>query len=168
MKNYRDLSIDELRQLEQMYPTTPNRELRKKFGITANGLYKLSNTYGWKKSINSVHMASKVVLTEEQIQWIITHYENTSNLEIVNKFGIGEAALRRIAKQHGLTKSKQFLRKIQLDAIVTSRRVCMSHGIYAENTERLQSAIQEKIAKGERVGFEKGVNNRSFSANTAS
>ena len=113
-------------------------------------------------------MASKVVLTEEQIQWIITHYENTSNLEIVNKFGIGEAALRRIAKQHGLTKSKQFLRKIQLDAIVTSRRVCMSHGIYAENTERLQSAIQEKIAKGERVGFEKGVNNRSFSANTAS
>lgn len=52
-------------------------------------------------------------LTEKKQKWIITHFKNTKNDEIMRKFGISHSALHRFAREHGLKKTKQFQKKCQ-------------------------------------------------------
>lgn len=52
-------------------------------------------------------------LTEKEIAWIIRHFKHTRNDEIMSKFGISHSTLHRIAREHGLKKTKQFMIKTQ-------------------------------------------------------
>jgi hypothetical protein len=60
-------------------------------------------------------------LTDKQKKWIITHFKNTKNDEIMMKMGINHSALHRFAREHGLKKTKQFQRKCQLEASRVAR-----------------------------------------------
>lgn len=60
-------------------------------------------------------------LSEKQQKWIITHFKNTKNDEIMRKFSMSHSALHRFARENGLKKSKQFQRKCQLAAANAGR-----------------------------------------------
>jgi hypothetical protein len=117
-------------------------------------------------------------LTEKQKKWIITHFKNTKNDEIMQKVGITHSALHRFAREHGLKKTKQFQRKCQLAAsqagrlankknnwppkgyvIPKSRENCFKPGVTPEqrlgkkrNQQRImkQSASRKKLIAAEK------------------
>lgn len=55
-------------------------------------------------------------ISEKDLEWIKTHYKHTKNADIMEKFGISDGSLHRLAREFGLTKSKQFLKKVQTEA----------------------------------------------------
>lgn len=67
-------------------------------------------------------------LTEKELAWVIRHYKHTKNEEIMEKFELSHSSLHRIAREHGLTKSRHFMKKTQDEAQVAAaeshRRNC--------------------------------------------
>ena len=55
-------------------------------------------------------------LTEKELAWLTRHYKHTKNEDIMAKIGISHSSLHRIAREQGLTKSKQFITKMQTQA----------------------------------------------------
>lgn len=62
-------------------------------------------------------------MTEEQQKYIIRHFKNTKNDELMAKLGINHSELHRFARAHGLKKTKQFQRKCQANATAKAREV---------------------------------------------
>lgn len=58
----------------------------------------------------------KVEITDQQKEWIIKHFCHTKNQDIKDKFGLTDGWLHRFARENGLKKTKQFLRKCQKNA----------------------------------------------------
>ena len=163
MRNYRDLSEDEIKEIGELFPYTPNRELSAKFDISPDTLRKkIAKPRGWVKTATSHQMASKVVLTEKQEQWIIRHFKHTRNSDIVQKFGIGESTLRRLAVKHGLKKSARYLAKTRELNVAKSVVIMKQYGVLEENRERAKLQWEERKATGKphNVGFQKGVTHK--------
>lgn len=154
MRNYRELTDEELLELERLYPVTPNRTLAKQFDISVDGLQDyVAHPRGWKKDRKAVligNLGGKP-LTEKQEAWILRHYRNTKNQDIMEKFGIGESTLHRFAREHGLKKSKHFMKKMQAAATAAAYEVCRDYGIYEESSRRQTQLMAEMRAKGERI-----------------
>lgn len=55
-------------------------------------------------------------LTDRQTAWLIRHFKHTKNDDICAKLGISTSYLHRLAREYGLTKTRQFMRKMQLAA----------------------------------------------------
>lgn len=62
-------------------------------------------------------------LTDKQKKWIIAHFRNTKNDEIMQKIGIKYSSLHRFAREHGLKKTRQFQRKCQAATAEAARLV---------------------------------------------
>lgn len=58
----------------------------------------------------------KVVLTEYGEKYLRNHFPNTRNEVLMEKMGISFSTFHRLARQLGLTKTKQFMRKMQANA----------------------------------------------------
>lgn len=94
---------------------------------------------------------SKITLTPEQERWLVAHFKHTKNEEIGERLGISQSSLHRFARELGLTKTKQFMRKVQKN---TSERAKASHlmnGTYPPKGYR--------IPRSEEFQFKKGVTN---------
>ena len=55
-------------------------------------------------------------INERQVLWLKKHFKHTKNDEICAKLGISTSYLHHLARQYGLKKSKQFMKKAQLNA----------------------------------------------------
>lgn len=53
----------------------------------------------------------KITLTPEQERWLVAHFRHTTNPEIARRLGISETTMHRFARELGLTKSRQHMRK---------------------------------------------------------
>lgn len=58
----------------------------------------------------------KIILTPEQEQWLIRHFKHTKNDEIMSRLSLTHSALHRFARELGLKKSPQFMKKCQTTA----------------------------------------------------
>lgn len=162
MRNYRTLDEAEFRELERLYPTTTNRELSKMFNISVDAIQdRFAKVHGWKKdpSIYAGNRGGKS-LTDKQVKWIVNHYQHTKNNDILKKFGIGESTLHRIARKHGLKKSRQFMKKMQAEVTEEARKTCEAFGLYDELAERMQKEMTEAYKHGRRSFFRKGESNK--------
>ncbi len=133
MRNYRELTTEEVEQLQMLYPVTTNRQLAQMFDISIDAIQdRFAKPLGWRKDRKAVQIGSRggKSLTEEQTQWIIKHYKHTKNRDIQERFGIGESTLHRLARKHGLKKSKQFARKVQREneERPSAKTACASNG----------------------------------------
>lgn len=61
-------------------------------------------------------------LSERETKWFISHYKNTRNDEIQVKLNITYSALHRLARQYGLKKTRQFMKKTQAEATEKARQ----------------------------------------------
>lgn len=96
---------------------------------------------------------TKIVLPEAQQRWLIEHFKHTKNDVIMVRLGLSHSTLHRIARELGLKKSRQFMKKCQAAAAQKGYEVCVSTGIYA--------ALKGKQPPNSKSNcFKKGVNNR--------
>lgn len=56
-------------------------------------------------------MGKKIELTEKQLDWLMTHYSDTKNQDICERFNISKWTLLLIRKQYNLSKSEEFIAK---------------------------------------------------------
>lgn len=153
-RNYRELTDEEIRQLEDLYPVTTNRELSRRFGISVDALQDfIAYPRGWKKDLKALRIGNRNgrTLTEKETQWIIRHYQHTKNEDIMQKFGIGESALHRIARKHGLKKSRQQMKKTQQEATQAAWQACKDYGVYEEASRRMTEKMKAMSARGEYI-----------------
>lgn len=61
-------------------------------------------------------------LSERETKWFISHYKNTRNDDIQVKLNITYSALHRLARQYGLKKTRQFMKKTQAEATEKARQ----------------------------------------------
>lgn len=163
-RNYRTLNDEELQELEMLYPTTPNRLLSRQFSISVDALMDyVAKPRGWKKDRKATQIGNRGgrSLTEKETQWIIRHYKHTKNDDIMAKFGIGESTLHRLARKHGLRKSRQQMKKTQLAATDAAYEACRRYGIYEETARRMREKMLAMSARGEHIpgSFVSGVTN---------
>ncbi len=167
-RNYRDLCEKEIAELEVLYPITPNRDLARRYNISVDALQDyVAYPRGWKKDRKAVLVGSRNgrSLTEKQIGWIIRHYQNTKNEDIMQKFGIGESTLHRVARKHGLKKTKQFIKKCQQNATDLARVTCERYGVYEANAEYARKQWVKRKESGEPMSkwnvFQHGESNKT-------
>ena len=161
MRNYRDLTTSELKELISLYPTTTNRELSRRFDISVDAIQDhVAAPRGLKKDRKAVLVGNRggYSLSEEDTAWIIKHYKHTKNADIMARFNIGESTLHRCARKHGLKKSKAFMKKAQRENAENGYEVCLDHGVYEQNAEYTRKQWEEwkKLPRdqwpGRRVG----------------
>lgn len=156
-RNYRELTLSEIEKLKELYPTTTNRELSKMFGISVDAIQdRFAYPGGWKKENFKQGSRGGRSLTEKQIAWIVKHYKHTPNYDIMDKFGIGESTLHRIARKHNLAKSKQYMKRIANENNANAMSTCRRYKVYEDSAARARQQWCERKERGETCGFEKG------------
>lgn len=167
MRNYHELTDEEVQQLEQLYPVTPNRRLSQMFGISLDTILNhFARPRGWQKDQTAIKHATHGTyhsLTEREVQWIVRHYHNTRNGDIIAKYGIGESTLHRVARKHGLKKTDRFMRKMHREALAHSQAAFREHGERERAAERARQQWAERKRTGDYggVGFQKGESNKT-------
>lgn len=162
MRNWRELTEEEIAEMGRLYPTTTNRELMQMFDVSRETITdRLAPMHGWVKANYKIGDRGGRRLTEKETEWIIKHYKHTKNNDILFKFGIGESTLHRLARKHGLTKSRQFMQKQQKINADAGYKACEEYGIYEESRKRAVEQWKKLKAEGKSLGFKKGENNRS-------
>ena len=164
-RNYRELTEIEIAELGRLYPVTTNRELSRRFGISVDALQDyVAKPRGWKKDRKAVLIGNRGgrQLTEKEVGWIVRHYQHTKNADIMEKYGIGESTLHRVARKHGLKKSRQQMKKTQANATEAAHQACKDYGIYEETRVRMRRKMQDLKSRGERIpgSFMPGESNR--------
>lgn len=149
MRNYRDLTPHEVERLKDEYPITANRRLAIRYGVSIDGISKLAKNLGWKKDRSSVCTGScgGHTPTSEEEAWIVQHFPNTPNPEIMQRIDIAERTLYRIARRYGLKKDKRYLSRMRRANLKEASRKCKELGVYMENAERAKIMWQKTKVK---------------------
>lgn len=156
-RNYRELTLSEIEKLKELYPTTTNRELSKMFGISVDAIQdRFAYPGGWKKENFKQGNRGGCSLTEKQIAWIVKHYKHTPNYDIMDKFGIGESTLHRIARKHNLVKSKQYMKRTANENNANAMSTCRRYKVYEQNAEYARRQWKQWKEEGISHGFKKG------------
>lgn len=171
MRNYRELTTDELAELERLYPITTNRELQRMFDVSKTSIQKfIAYPKGWKKDRKAVAGGGtrKPALDEKGLAWLKKHFQHTRNIDIMDRLNIGESQLHRYARQYGLKKSRQYLKKMNLKSRDASADVSQRYGVWEENSRRAKRQWECAKAQGKQFGgFRPGESNKTrFSART--
>ena len=93
-----------------------------------------SSTSGWTVTISTsstdMGKTEKIELTPEQERWLKAHFRHTRNEDIGERLGISQSSLHRFARELGLTKTRQFMRKQQRNAADRARESHLRNGTY--------------------------------------
>lgn len=92
----------------------------------------------------------KIVLTPEQESWLKNHFKHTKNDDIAHRLGISVRSVNRIAKSMGLEKSRQFIRKTQLEAANKANESHRRNGTYPPKSYIIPRSEEFRFRKGER------------------
>lgn len=166
MRNYKELSDEEVEQLERLYPVTPNRRLSQMFGVSVDAIIDhFARPRGWQKDQSAIKLATHGTyheLTEREEQWIVRHYHNTRNGDIMEKYGIGESQLIKVRRKYGLKKTDHFMRRMRREAVANSQVAFREHGESQRAAERAREQWAERKRTGDygNVGFKKGESNK--------
>ena len=91
----------------------------------------------------------KVIMTPEQERWMVTHFKHTKNDEIMERFGWSHSALHRFARKLGLTKTKQFMKKVQANTAAKAKESHLRNGTYPPKGYIIPRSEEFWFKKGE-------------------
>lgn len=101
----------------------------------------------------------KITLTPGQERWLVAHFKHTTNQEIVERLGISETTMHRFARELGLTKSRQHMRKTQRNAADKAKESHIRNGTYPPKGYRIPRSEEFQFKAGvtpvERLGKRK-------------
>ena len=92
----------------------------------------------------------KIVLTPDQEKYLKNHYKHTKNADLSDRLGISVRSVNRIAKSMGLEKSRQFIRKTQLEAANKANESHRKNGTYPPKGYIIPRSEEFWFKKGER------------------
>lgn len=92
-----------------------------------------------------------IILTEKQEAWLQKHFKHTKNEDIAIKLDVSLRSVSRLARQRGLTKSPQFIRKCQNEAMKKAHEVNLRNGNYPPKGYRIPNSEKYYFKKGERI-----------------
>lgn len=95
----------------------------------------------------------KIELTEKQRAYLAKHFKNTKNKDLAEKLGIGLRSVVRIGREMGLTKTKQFMRKMQANSCAHMAE--SNRRMKVENPERY-AELREIGLRNLKAGWQKG------------
>ena len=78
-------------------------------------------------------------LTDRQIKWLKNHFKHTKNDDICAKLGISTSYLHRLAREYGLTKTRQFMHKMQANATALAKIAIANEDEAAKERRRQQA-----------------------------
>lgn len=90
----------------------------------------------------------KVILTEEQRQWLTIHYADTSNADCAAYCGCGWRTIVRKARAMGLRKSREFMVAASLRGVETMRSMNKGEGNQGK-VNLLKYGVPYRFKKGE-------------------
>lgn len=94
----------------------------------------------------------KIEITERQMRWLLAHYKHTKNDAICERLGCSLSWLHRMAREHGLKKTKQFMRTTQAAAAAAAQVAI------ANETEEQKERRRQQARQNAKVFFKPGVN----------
>ena len=92
-----------------------------------------------------------IVLTDEQEAWLQKHFKHTKNEDIAKRLGVSPRSVNRLAEKRGLTKSRQFIRKTQIDAAAAANKSHRINGTYPPKGYHIPNRENGYFKKGERT-----------------
>lgn len=81
----------------------------------------------------------KIVLPDVQIKWLKKHFKHTKNDVIRERLGLSHSTLHRIARELGLKKTRQFMKKMQLAASAAGKAAIEAEDEAAKERRRQQA-----------------------------
>lgn len=123
----------------------PRKLIAEKFGITVKAVEHI--LYDKPRYV----IGTGTQLDESQLKWFIKHYKHTKNDDIVAKLNISHASLHRLARQHNLKKSKNFMRKTQLEAMAKAKESHEINGTYPPKGYEIPKSDIARFKKGEGI-----------------
>lgn len=93
--------------------TMPRTELKAELGECWRTIYRFADELGLKKDYTP---RNKIRLSDEELDYLVKHFPGTENDELMVKLNISHSTLHRLARKYGLKKSKQYLRKVQVES----------------------------------------------------
>lgn len=91
-----------------------------------------------------------IILSEKQEAWLIKHFKHTKNEEIAEKLGVSLRSVNRLAERRGLTKSKQFMKKCQLETVAAANRSHRLNGTYPPKGHKIPNREATQFKQGVR------------------
>lgn len=91
-----------------------------------------------------------IILTDQQEAWLQKHFKHTKNEDIAKKLGVSPRSVNRLAEKRGLTKSRQFIRKTQIDAAAAANKSNRINGTYPPKGYQIPNKEKGYFKKGER------------------
>lgn len=91
-----------------------------------------------------------IILTDQQEAWLLKHFKHTKNEDIAKKLGVSPRSVNRLAEKRGLTKSRQFIRKTQLDAAAAANKSNRINGTYPPKGYQIPNKEKGYFKKGEK------------------
>ena len=102
---------------------------------------------------------NKIVLSAEQLAWLETHFADTKNKVITERLGISETTLHRLAREMGLTKTKEFFLQCQRGAAEAAKRWWLVNEHTRPRRKLPSCLVQYQYRKGDkpwdRIGRER-------------
>lgn len=92
-----------------------------------------------------------IVLTDEQDAWLRKHFKHTKNADIAQRLVVSARTVGRLAKERGLTKSKQFIRKCNDEATTKMHQANLDNGRYPPKGYVIPNREVGQFKKGERI-----------------
>jgi hypothetical protein len=91
-----------------------------------------------------------IILTDQQEAWLQKHFKHTKNEDIAKKLGVSPRSVNRLAEKRGLTKSRQFIRKTQIDAAAAANKSNRINGTYPPKGYQIPNKEKGYFKKGEK------------------
>lgn len=91
----------------------------------------------------------KLILTPKQEAWLVRHFRNTKNVELADHLGISQTSLHRLARELGLKKSKQYMRKCQAATTAAAHASHLKNGTYPPKGYRIPRSEEFQFKPGE-------------------
>lgn len=90
----------------------------------------------------------RIVLTPQLERWLIRHFKHTKNDVIMAKFGLSHSTLHRFARELGLKKTRQFIKKTQRDCTAAAIESHLRNGTYPPKGYRIPKSEENRFKPG--------------------
>ena len=88
-------------------------------------------------------------ITASQEAWLIKHFKHTKNAECATKLGISQRSVSRLAKEYGLKKTPQFMRKCQQATTAAAKESHLRNGTYPPKGSKIPRSEEYQLKPGE-------------------
>lgn len=104
-------------------------------------------------------MGKKIELTQEQIDWLMTHYSHTKNQDICDKLSMSKETLRKLKKTYNLNKSEEFLIETKKENIAKANKKLKELGYPTQINLRIH---QKKAIENSKKTIKKKMNDKEW------